>query len=76
MSTNVPKLTPEQAAIISAYTGYLIGNFAEMHEYVEKVMGRPVWTHEMGSQVIADQIREASRADFLALNPAAAAVTR
>ncbi len=65
---SVPKLTKEQAAIISAFTGKMCcKDFSDFHEYVEKIMGRPVWTHEMGNQDIAEQIKEAARADCLAL---------
>lgn len=60
-------MTKEQAAIVGAYTGYLAGPFSDMHEYVEKIMGRPVWTHEMGDKEIAEQIREAAKDDFLAI---------
>ena len=63
------QLTREQAAVVSAYTGYLVGSFSDMHEYIEKIMGRPVFTHEMGSQEMMDQIREAAKPDFLALVP-------
>jgi hypothetical protein len=66
------KLTPEQAAIVSAYTGFLIGNFGDMHEAVERKLGRPVYTHEFPS--LREKIREAFRADFIALNPSIAYV--
>lgn len=59
------RLTEEQAAIIGAFTGYLAGPFDEMHRYIEKVMGRPVFTHEMGDERIAQEIRDASKDDFL-----------
>ncbi len=59
------QLTKEQAAIIGAYTGVCAGPFGDVHEYVEKIMGRPVWTHEFPS--IADEIKERSRADFIAI---------
>lgn len=61
------RLTREQAAVIGAYTGYLAGPFSDMHEYIERVMGRPVWTHEMGGGGLMDKLREASKADFLAI---------
>lgn len=61
------ELTREQAAIVGAYTGYLAGPFEEMHEYIEKIMGRPVFTHEMASEEVADQIREKAKQDFLAI---------
>lgn len=69
--SEVQKLTREQAAIIGAYTGILCGPFQDMHEYVEKVLGRPVWTHEFASDKVSDQIKEASKADFIRLVPSA-----
>lgn len=60
-------MTKREAAIVSAYTGYLLGDFAEMHKYIEEVMGRPVWTHEMGMSAFAEELRTASKADFIAL---------
>lgn len=61
------RLTKEQAAVLSAHTGVLCGKFADLHEYVEQILERPVMTHEMGSQAVADKIREASRSDFMQL---------
>lgn len=61
------KLTKEQAAIVGAYTGCLAGKFSDMHEYIEKVMGRPVFTHEMGDKRICEEIREKAKADFLSI---------
>lgn len=64
-STSPPRLTKEQAAIIGAYTGILSGPFSEMQEYIERLLGRPVWTHEMGTRELADKIRESATNDFL-----------
>ncbi len=61
------QLTREQAAIIGAYTGYLIGPFSDMHKYIEKIMERPVFTHEMADDKIVAEIREKSKPDFLAI---------
>ena len=60
-------MTRRESAIISAYTGFLAGPFDAMQEYVEEIMGRPVFTHEMGSKEIAAEIKEKSKADFVAL---------
>jgi hypothetical protein len=60
-------MTTREAAIVSAYTGYLIGSFGEMHKYVEDIMGRPVWTHEMADVDVMDQIREKAKPDFVAM---------
>jgi hypothetical protein len=60
-------MTREESAIISAFTGIMCGPFDAFHEYAEKIMGRPVFTHEMGNKEIADQIKEKSMDDFMAL---------
>lgn len=61
------KLTKRQAAIVGAFTGFLSGQFSDMHEYIEEIMGRPVWTHEMADKETAAKIKEAARADFLSI---------
>ncbi|MCW8961227.1 MAG: hypothetical protein OQK29_06665, partial [Ignavibacteriaceae bacterium] len=48
-------------------TGILCGDFSDLHRYVEKIMGRPVFTHEMGNSEIYDQIKKRSKDDFLAI---------
>lgn len=60
-------MTKQEAAIVAAYTGYLIGQFSDMHEYIERILGRPVFTHELGSKALAEQIREAAKADFVGM---------
>lgn len=61
-------MTKHEAAVISAFTGIMLGDFDDLHGYVEKIMGRPVFTHEMGSQKIADEIKERSKPDFIKLH--------
>lgn len=58
------RLTKRQAAIVGAYTGYLAGPFSDMHEYIEEILGRPVWTHELSSKSLSEEIREKSKQDF------------
>lgn len=53
--------------IISAYTGYLMTDFDKVHEYIERVLNRPVWTHELGNEHIYEMIRERVKPDFMAL---------
>jgi hypothetical protein len=60
-------MTKREAAVVSAYTGFLLGNFSDMHEYIEKIMGRPVWTHELGSKEVFDKIKELATEDFMKL---------
>lgn len=59
------RLTKEQAAIIGAYTGILVGNFGDMHEYIEKIAGRPVYTHEMGNTLFMAEIKEKIKPDLM-----------
>jgi hypothetical protein len=63
----LPRLTQEQAAIIGAYTGYSAGGFGDIHEYAERVLGRPVWTHQFADPAVVEELRAASKADFLSI---------
>ena len=56
------RLTKDQAATIGAFTGILAGPWEDLHAYVEKIMGRQIWTHEFPA--LADDIKEAAREDF------------
>lgn len=61
-------MTKHECAIIMAYTGACMlteKDFRIFHEYVENIMGRPVFTHEIG--MIANEIKEKSKADFIEL---------
>ncbi|OGF58480.1 MAG: hypothetical protein A2Y62_21200 [Candidatus Fischerbacteria bacterium RBG_13_37_8] len=58
-------MTKQEAAIISTYTGILIGEFSDMHEYIEKIMNRPVFTHELGDHKIVKEIKQKSKQDFI-----------
>ena len=61
-------MTDKEKAIVMAYTGIcmLAGDkFRIFHEYIEDIMGRPVYTHEIG--LLADTIKEKAEADFMAL---------
>ena len=60
-------MTKKEAAIISAYTGIMLGEFSDMHKYIEKILGRPVWTHELGNSETAEMIKEKSKPDFMAI---------
>lgn len=58
-------MTRREAAIISAYTGVLCVSFDALQEYVEEILGRSVFTHEMAER--AEEIKEKSKKDFLLL---------
>lgn len=63
-------MTDREKAIVMAYTGVcmLTGDkLSVFYEYVESIMGRPVYTHEMGTKVVDNLIKEKARPDFIAL---------
>jgi hypothetical protein len=59
------RLSRDQAAIIGAYTGVLCGPFPDLHEYTEKVLNRPVFTHEFANEELYKELREKCKQDFL-----------
>ncbi|AXH69641.1 hypothetical protein HWB79_gp171 [Streptomyces phage LukeCage] len=58
-------MTKREAAIVAVFTGILIGDFADMHEYIEELVDRPVWTHELASEEFAAKLKELARPDFM-----------
>lgn len=60
-------MNKREGAIISAYTGILIGKFDDFHKYVEEIMNRPVLTHELADEKVFTRIKELSKNDFLSL---------
>ena len=63
-------MTDREKAIVMAYTGIcmLTGDKLQIfHKYVEDIIGRPIWTREMGIASIVDEIKEKSKPDFLKL---------
>lgn len=51
-------MTREERIIVSAYTGVLMCNFADMQKYIEEKLGRPVWTHELADKAVWDEIKD------------------
>lgn len=63
-------MTDREKAIVMAHTGIcmLAGEkFGVFHAYIEDIMGRPIYTHELAIQSISDEIKEKSRDDFIKL---------
>jgi len=58
-------LTRQQAAVLTVMTGVLCGEFSDFHEYVERIMGRPVFTHEMADEAFWLEAKRRARTDFL-----------
>ncbi len=60
-------MTKREAAIISAYTGILIGQFEDMAEYAESLLNRPIYSHEYADENFVEELRRRSLLDFAAL---------
>lgn len=46
------------SVLVSAITGRFFGDFREFHAFADKLLGRPIWTHEFGDPDIAKEIHE------------------
>lgn len=51
-------MTKQERIIVSAYTGVLMCDFEYMHKYIEEKLGRPIYTHELGSATLQKEISE------------------
>lgn len=58
-------MTKREAAIVSAYTGVLIGDFNDFHKYINDIMGRKIFIHELSDSATWDEIKEKSQRDFM-----------
>lgn len=58
-------MTKREAAIISAYTGILIGKFSDLHKYVQEKFDREVLTIEFASKHFESTLKKLSKSDFL-----------
>lgn len=63
-------MTKKECAIVMAYTGICMlqgDNLGIYYKYVQDLMGRPVWSHEMADKEIDNKIKELAKPDFLKL---------
>ena len=63
-------MTYKECAVVMAYTGICMlaeDKFWYFHKYVEDILGRPVYLHELADNKIATEIKEKSKADFMEL---------
>ena len=59
-------MTNRESLVISTYTGFMIGNgFGKVHEYIEEILGRQVFTHELASKETHKEIQEKSKKEFI-----------
>lgn len=60
-------MTQEEKLIVSAYTGVLMTNFSDLHSFIEKQLGRPVFTHELANESVQKEIADKVKPMFLDL---------
>lgn len=63
-------MTLKERVIVETYTGVVMTSAeerSETHKYMEELMGRPLFTHELADQSIVEQLKEKSKPDFLTL---------
>jgi len=58
-------MNKKEAAIVTGYTGMLLGDFNEAHKYMQQKIGRPLYTHELANKSVIDEIRNACEKDFI-----------
>ena len=60
-------MTKYEAAVVMAYTGYAMLKGKDLnvfYEYVAKLVGRPVYTHELADPTTAYYIHDLAANDF------------
>jgi len=57
-------MTEREAAIVTAYTGILIGTMSKFHELAESLLERPIYTHEFGDKTVMSKLKQAAHAKF------------
>lgn len=60
-------MTKREGAIISAFTGIMVGSFLDMHEYSEKIMGTTIFTHQFASKRFCEKLKAKAKPDFISL---------
>lgn len=58
-------MTRREATIVSAYTGYFIGELDDLYKYLSELVGRPVYTHEIPAVLVEYHSR--IKQDFVTL---------
>lgn len=60
-------MTKYEKLVVSAYTGVLMVGFDDFHSFIEKLLGRPIFTHELADEKITNEIKEMIKPAFLGL---------
>lgn len=61
-------MNKREAQVFTAHTGLLFGEFSWLHQYAEEVLGRAVWTHELASPDIWQELKNLSEKEFMEIN--------
>lgn len=63
-------MTLEERVIVETYTGYCMTSGDErdaVYKYMQKLLGRPVYTHELAQKSVVNKLHEKSKAYFIEL---------
>lgn len=63
-------MTVHECAIVEAYTGCVMLTGEKriyFFQYLHKLFGRPVYTHELATRFMQDEIKRKSKPDFIKL---------
>ena len=58
-------MTLREKVVVSAYTGIVMCDMAEIHQYINEIMQRPVFTHELAQDDILNEIRKRAEPEFI-----------
>lgn len=63
-------MTLEERVIVETYTGYCMTSGDErnaVYKYMQKLLGRPVYTHELAQKSVVKMLQKKSKEDFIEL---------
>ena len=61
-------MTRDEALLLSAYTGYLlVPDFSDVHEFCERILGGPIYTHEFIDEKIVEEIKEKLKPEIMSM---------
>ena len=61
-------MTRDEALLLSAYTGYLlVPDFSDVHEFCERILGRPIYTHEFVDEKTIEEIKEKLKPEIMSM---------
>ena len=58
-------MTNDERFVATAYTGILFCDWSDFHEFAEKLLKRPLFTHEFASKELWMEMKHQVKADFM-----------